>query len=320
MEVTQTYFESLFLIPYINAIFAVGNHFVYPLMIGTFMFGLCLRGLIYYTVARHEWFAYEFEKRVNRFLESEDVTKTQSFYVMLKRQLEKTFYEIFETRDRLKRRKPDSVQSMADRVFLIRQGSAWIVRDTMKQARYLKFGETPHFVNVTKTVFHKNPCFNRVLGVVSAASLNDVLSLLPSLFVIVGIFGTFIGVMSGLQELNGIDPQDAEKTKMVMDGFVTNIAYSMGASVMGIMCSVLFNLANTIWSPEKAFVSCVDRFENSLILLWNRANNNEVPRDGQSFDEHRDAVEALAEAALNQELAKRKGDREHDSHAPKQAS
>src|SRR4051812_21684467 len=188
MDVTQTYFESLFLIPYVKAIFTVGNHFVYPLMIGTFLVGLSLRGLIYYTVARHEWFAYEFEKRVNRFLEGEDMTKKQSFYVMLKRLLEKTFYEIFETRDRLKRRKPDSVQSMADRVFLIRQGSAWIVRDTMKQARYLKWGETPQFVNVTKTVFHKNPCFNRVLGIVSAASLNDVLGLLPSLFVIVGIF------------------------------------------------------------------------------------------------------------------------------------
>ena len=150
-------FTEMFLKPFVELIFSVGNHWVYPLIIGVFLTGLALRGLIYYTVARHEWFAYEFEKRVNRFLETEDHTKNQSFYVMLKRLLEKTFYEIFETRDRLKRRKPDAVQSMADRVFLIRQGSAWIVRDTMKQARYLKWGERPEFVNVTKTVFHKNP-------------------------------------------------------------------------------------------------------------------------------------------------------------------
>lgn len=314
-------FTELFLKPFINLIFAVGNHWIYPVMILTFLGALALRFLIYYTVSRHEWFAYEFEKRVNRFLEGEEKMSKQSFYVMLKRVMEKTFYEIFETRDRMKRRRPDKMTSVSDRLFLIRQGAAWIVRDTTKQARYMKFGDQPNFVNIAKVVFHKNPCFNKVLGLVSTSRLTDVLNLLPSLFVIGGIFGTFIGIMSGLPTLSGIDPSDVEKTKQIMDTFVVNIAYSMGASVMGIFCSVAMSVANTILSPEQAFVGTIDRFENALILLWNRADHNEIPKDGTNFDENRDALEALAEAALNQELAKRKQDRSSDDPVvTKQAS
>lgn len=308
-------FELMFLKPFVEFINAVGNHWVYGLIISVFVVAVTVRWLIYYTVARHEWFAYEFEKRVGRFLEAE-VTGKLSFYVMVKRLLEKTFYEIFETRDRLKRRKPDKVMSMADRVFLVRQGCAWIVRDTMKQARHLRWGEHPHFINITKVVFHKNPCFNRLFGIIPTTGLNDVLNLLPSLFVIVGIFGTFIGVMKGLPALGEIKPSEAEKAAEIMKTFVNDIAMSMGVSVVGIFCSVMMNIANTVLSPEKAFVGVVDRFENSLVLLWNRAANNDVPRDGASFDENRDAVEALAEAALNQELAKRPQGRDGDSLDP----
>jgi hypothetical protein len=304
-------FTELMLKPFVDFLNSIGNHWVYPVMLVGFLVAVGIRLLIYYTVSRHQWFAYEFEKRVSRFLESEAGAK-QSFYMMVKRLLEKTFYEIFETRDRMKRRKPDRMMSMSDRIFLIRQGAAWIVRDTVKQVKHLRWGETPQFLNVTKAVFHKNPCFNRVLGMVSTSGLNDVLNILPAMFVIAGIFGTFIGIMNGLPGLSGVDVQDADKTKVVMDTFVINIAYSMGTSVLGISLSVLMNFANTIFSPDKAFVGVVDRFENSLVLLWNRANSNDVPKAGSSFDENRDAVEALAEAALNQELAKRKASRDSD--------
>jgi len=310
-------FELYFIKPFVGLINAMGNHWVYPVLIGSFLAGVLVRGLIYYTVRRHEWFALEFEKRVSRFLDKEDRDSTQSFFVMTKKLLERTFYEIFEQRDRIMRRRPDHVMTVTDRIFLIRQGAAWIVRDTIKQAQYIKWGENPNFSNITKTVFHKNPCFNRLFGLVSASGVNDILNILPSLFVIVGIFGTFIGVMKGLPTLMGINVQDVEATRQVMDGFVEHIAMSMGASVLGIFCSVMMNISNTMMAPEKAFVGVVDRFENSLILLWNRANNNNVPKDGRVFDEHRDPAEALAEAALNQELARRKVDRDSEGLEPR---
>ena len=78
-------------------------------------------------------------------------------------------------------------------------------------------------------------------------------------------------------------------------------------------------LLNTWFSPDRTFSETIDRFENSLDLLWNYAHSNEVPSDSKPFDEHRDPIEALAEASLNQELAKRKFNRDHDEDNPKVA-
>lgn len=277
-------------------------------MVGVFVVGLFLRAVIYYTVRRHEWFSKEFEKRVNRFIETEVPGKVSdvSFYVLSKKMLERTYYEIFEVRDRMKRRKPDSIMSMSDRFFLVRQGCAWLVKDILKQVKFLKWtNDTPKLLNITKATFMHNPCFNRLFGVLPMAGVNDVVSILPGLFVITGILGTFIGISGGLTELGGgMSLNDIENTRNVMDRFLHEIAYAMKTSIVGILLSLGAHVANTIMSPERSYVSMIDRFESAMDLLWYRSDNNNYPSQERPFDEHRDAVEALAEESLNIELSK----------------
>lgn len=306
----------------IEGIVQVSKAWHFPVMIGAFVFGVALRFLVHYTVKRHEWFAREFEKRVGRFLEKEHkgVTESYSFYVLTKRLLEKTFFEVFENREKYHRRKQDKVMLLSDRIFLIKPGTAWLIHDILKQIRFLKYGmQPPKLVNITKNTFSKNPCFNRIFGIIPTVGTNEVLNILPGLFVILGIFGTFLGVMKGLPELSGMDINDPEKTKTIMDRFLVEIALSMGASLLGIFFSVFMQIVNTIWNPERAFVDIVDRFENSLDLLWNRAHTNEVPPNLAEFNENRDPQEALAENALAAEIAKRPFSRDSESE-PKKAS
>ncbi len=306
---------------FIEGLVNVSKAWHFPVMILGFVLGVALRLLVYSTVKRHEWFAREFEKRTGRFLEKEakSISQSQSFYIITKRLLEKTFFEVFENREKFKRRKPDAVMSLTDRLFLIKAGCAWMVHDVLKQIRFLKYGmQPPKLVNITKNTFAKNPCFNRIFGVIPTVGTNEVLNILPGLFVIGGIFGTFLGVMKGLPELSGMDLQDPEKTKAVMDRFLVEISLSMGASLLGIFFSVLMTMVNTLFNPDRIFVDIVDRFENSLDLLWNRAHTNEVPTDLKVFNENRDPLEALAESALLEEISKRPFDRDSDSE-PKSA-
>lgn len=277
-----------------------------PYLMGLAFFGgAFLRYMIYYTTKRHEWFAAEFEKRVSRFIESEkpgDV-KNVSFYVLSKRLLEKTYYEVFALRDRLKRRKGDKVMSMSDRIFLVKPGCAWLVKDVLNQLKFLKFTkDTPKLMHITRATLHHNPCFNRVFGVIPSAAANDVVSLLPGLFVIAGILGTFIGIAGGLSELGGMNLQDLENTKNIMDRFLQEIAFAMKTSIAGIVFSLFMHIFNTIVSPERLYVSMVDRMESSLDLLWYRSDNNDYPKQDKDFDEHRDPVEALAEDAVSAEV------------------
>lgn len=295
----------------------------FPVMISAFVIGVTLRLLIYHTVKRHEWFGREFEQRTTKFLTNEMDQKREhvSFYLVTKRLLEKTFYEVLEKREQTRMSKPDQLMLLSDRIFLVKMGCAWLVNDILKQIRFLKYGtQPPKLLNITKNTLSKNPAFNRVFGIIPSIGLNDLLNILPGLFVIGGIFGTFLGVMKGLPELGGMDLNEPEKTKAIMDRFLVEVSLSMGASITGIFLSVLMTLVNTVFSPERLFVDIVDRFENSLDLLWNYSHSNEVPSGLKPFDENQDPVEALASAALNQELERTKTRRRpEDHHQPKSA-
>lgn len=277
------------------------------MMAVVFCAGAFLRFMIWYTVKRHEWFSKEFEKRVSHFMETQQpgTSNKVSFYVLSKKILERTYYEAFEVRDRMMRRQRDSVMRWSDRVWLVKQGCAWLVKDILKQLKFLKWtNDTPKLLHITRATFHHNPCFNRVFGVFPISGLNDIVSILPGLFVISGILGTFIGIAKGLPELGLMNLQDAAATKEVMDRFLFEISFAMKSSIFGIAFSLALNIFNTTFSPDRVFVSMVDRFESSLDLIWYRSDNNEYPSNEKPFDEHKDPQEALAEESVNLEIAK----------------
>ncbi|MBX3039614.1 MAG: hypothetical protein KF789_02760 [Bdellovibrionaceae bacterium] len=280
-----------------------------PYVMGVvFLTAAFFRAMIWYTVRRHEWFAREFEKRVNNYVETQQpqAGSNVSFYVLSKRMLEKTYYEAFALRDRLHRRRGDNVMSMWDRVFLVKQGCAWLVKDLLKQIKFLKWTkETPKLQQITRATLHHNPCFNRIFGVLPMTAMNDFIAILPGLFVVAGILGTFVGIAGGLQELGGgMNLQDIENTKNVMDRFLYEISYAMKTSIAGIVFSLAAHILNVIMSPERVYVSLVDRMESSLDLLWYRSDNNDYASEDRPFDEHRDPVEALAEESVNAEVAR----------------
>lgn len=275
------------------------------IMAAIFFVGIFFRFFMWYTTKRHEWFAKQFELRVSRYIENEKPGKTEgvSFYVVTKRLLERTYYETFAVRDRLKRRKGDGIMGVSDRIFLVKQGAAWMVKDLLNQFKFLKWtDDTPKLQQITRATMSQNPCFNKVFGLFPINSVNDMVNILPGLFVIAGILGTFVGIAGGLQELGGMNLQDLENTKNVMDRFLQEIAFAMKTSIAGIVFSLAAHIFNTIFSPERVYVSMVDRFENSLDLVWYRCDNNSYPTGDPKFDEHRDPLEALAEDAVKMEV------------------
>lgn len=283
--------------------------YLMPITIVGFVFGIAARFLVYWTVKRESWFTQQFEKRVFRFLDGEKVIDNRplSFQVTVKRILERTYYELFEYRAILKRRKSDAITTMGDRVFLIQMGAAKIVRDTLKLIKHFKYGKSsqrPKFLEVSKTVFQGNPCFTKVFGIFPVGVLNDVVNILPGLFIVGGIFGTFLGIMQALPELRRVDVSDLEMTKVVMDNFLVAIAFSMNTSIIGIVFSVAMTVFNTFIVPDKLFLDAVDKYEGCLDILWNRCNNNKLPEQIEAFNEHKDPLDALAEEAVRNQLKK----------------
>ncbi len=295
-------FSQDFISALVRGLVHYGSEVLFPIMIASFFMGVVMRSLIYYTIWREMFFAKEFDKRVNTFLETVTRDMRLSFYLISKKLLEKTFYELFVVRAIMKRRNPDVIMTMSDRIFLTKQGAAWIVHDLLKQIRHLKHDRESKMLQITKSTLQNNPCFNRVFGVIPASMFNDLVNILPGILIVGGIFGTFLGIMSALPELGQMDLSNIEETKMVMDRFLENTSFAMSTSLVGILLSVTLSIFNSMFSPEKLFVRIVDRLESALEKIWSRSDHNDLPRNLSEFDEHRDPLEALAEEALHQEL------------------
>ncbi len=297
-------FDQQWIQAMVDGLVSFATDLLMPVMMLAFAFAVTMRLLVWFTVKREEWFSLEFSKRVRRYLELRNEKADQSFFIVTKRLLEVTYYEVFEVRAILKRRNPDAIMTMVDRIFLVQQGCARLVSDTLRHIRYLKIEhERPKLLEISGNVFRNNPCFNRVFGVFSVSAFNDILNIFPGLFIVGGIFGTFLGIMKALPELGGMNLSDVEGSKLIMDSFLLKISFSMSTSIVGIVLSVGMTFMNSIFSCEKVYLSTVERFESELDSLWNLSNSNALPHDYKTFEEHRDPIEALAEELIARELS-----------------
>ena len=293
----------------LNGIMTFANDALMPVMVASFFVAVALRLLIHYSVKREEWFAKAFQKRVYDYLLKNKGKKHTSFYVATKLLLEKTYYELFILRSILKRRNPDIIMDKTDRVFLVQQGCARLVKDTLKHVQFFRYDiHRPRTMDITSLIFEKNPQFNNVLGYIPIGTTNDILNILPGIFIVGGIFGTFLGIMAALPELGAMDLADIDKSKQVMDHFLVKMAYSMITSILGIILNVSLTFLNAFMNPKKTFVDAVERFDNALDTLWNSCSDNKLPSEIPDFDEHKDPIEALAESAVDKEV---QNDREY---------
>lgn len=176
--------------------------------------------------------------------------------------------------------------------------------DFLKQARYFrKDAASPKFVDVSKSVLQSNPVFNRLFGILPTGLINDLINLLPGLFIIGGIFGTFLGIINGLPALGTMDVSDAAASKAVMDEFLNRISFAMTSSVMGIFYSVLMTISNTAMAPQGVYSTVVNKISGSLDFLWNETETNEAPPE--LVDENRPDRSAAPTGpdALNKRIA-----------------
>ncbi|HKJ52134.1 MAG TPA: MotA/TolQ/ExbB proton channel family protein [Gammaproteobacteria bacterium] len=284
----------------INAVVIYATDYLMPLLLIGFVLAVIMRLLITVTVHRQKRFVKEFCKRVHQDIAASPEPEG-SFYNHVKRALTRTYFETFELRARYKRRNEDHIMSIGDRVFLIQDGILRLIDDFLQHIRYLrKGGGQPDFHEISNSVFGANPIFNRVLGIFSMSRTNDVLNILPSIFIVGGIFGTFLGIMRALPELTAMDITNAEASKVVIDNFLIKISFALSTSILGIVLSIIMSFMNTLLSPANTYVEIVDAFNSASEIMWNKSENNEADNRGEGISEREtEAMDAFDLAVAN---------------------
>lgn len=235
-----------------------------------FLAGLALRTWIYAMMKSEERFALEFEKRVHRHLGG-DYQDSQGlgFIDTVKTLLDRTLHESFTLMETRRRRSFDPAISLSERVMMTRDGAHRAVEDCLRQARYCEAANhEPDFNRLSRYVFGTNPFYNKILGRVPLNRINDWLAILPGLFIVIGIFGTFVGIVSGLPALKTMDVTNVTASSQTLNVFLESMTFAIMTSVFGVGFSILFTLLNTLMSPEPIYVSFIERFEHALSYIW----------------------------------------------------
>lgn len=259
-----------------TTLIAYGADNLMIIMIIVFFIGVILKILMYYLLKAEYNFSSAFETRTHRYLnreylESKNVSK---FHEVVEFILKKTFNESYVTRKKqYRKRKEDSKVAALNRIFLVEVGAKSLIDDTLKQTRYHDSGKAPDFKNISRFVFNSNPYFNKLWGVIPIGLTNNVFSKLPSLFIIGGIFGTFLGISNGLPALKAIDPGNIMAAQSTLGNFLESMTFAMYSSVVGIFLSVCFTVMNAFMSYNSMYLGLVDRFTQSLELLWKDSNS-----------------------------------------------
>ena len=275
-----------FVVDMINFVVIYATNYLMGLLLLGFVFAVIARLLITVTVRRQKKFVKEFSKRIHQDIEA-NPEPHGSFYHLVKQALTRTYFETFELRARYKRRNSDHIMTIGDRIFLIQDGVIRFIDDFLKHARYLRkeAGQKPNFQDISNSVFGANPVFNRVLGLFSLSRTNDLLNILPSIFIVGGIFGTFLGIMKALPELTAMDITNAEASKIVIDGFLIKISFALSTSILGIVLSIVMSFLNTLLSPTNTYVETIDTFTSAIEIQWNKSLDNNVADVGNGLTE-----------------------------------
>jgi len=289
----------------INAVVIYATDYLMPLLLFGFVLAVIMRLLITVTIHRQKRFVKEFCKRVHQDIAASPEPKG-SFYNHVKRALTRTYFETFELRARYRRRNEDHIMTIGDRVFLIQDGLLRLIDDYLQHIRYLRKGHgQPDFQEISNSVFGSNPIFNRVLGIFSLSRTNDVLNILPSIFIIGGIFGTFLGIMRALPELTAMDITNAEASKVVIDNFLIKISFALSTSILGIVLSIIMSFMNTLLSPTNTYVEIVDAFNSASEIMWNKSENNEADNRDEGVSERESEAMDAFDIAIASLYAKR---------------
>jgi len=272
-----------------------------PILLICFILAVIARILITIIIRRQNRFVKEYCKRVHQYIYDNPDSKG-TFYRLFKRFLVVTYFESFELRTKYKRRNQDHVMTIEDRVFLIQDGIIRLIDDFLNHARYLRKEDVkqPNFHEITNNAFSSNPVFNRVFGLLPMSRTNDILNILPGIFIVAGIFGTFLGIMKALPELTGMDITNAEASKVVIDSFLINIAFALSTSILGIILSVIMTFLNTLFSPDNTYLDIINSFKSATEVLWNKSDTKQSKTvDDIKNDRESEAVDAFEIAIAN---------------------
>lgn len=173
-----------------------------------------------------------------------------------------------------------------------------VIAAIKQQTDALRSPHPPNFGELADRVLNQDPNWRNILKILPVDSLNRGLDLLPNLFIVGGIFGTFVGITTALPMIAKIDITKLDEAAPVLNAFVGGVAYSMNTSIAGIVFSVTMTLMTSLFPLASVRNEVSKNFERAIEFMWYRIHGNKL-----SYGEHR-LIETLEKIETSNQAIK----------------
>ncbi|MBT3584892.1 MAG: hypothetical protein HN509_08290 [Halobacteriovoraceae bacterium] len=147
-------------------------------------------------------------------------------------------------------------------------GSNSLIHGIQAESTVFKSHHPPSFGEVTDRVMGRDEHWVKLYGLVSIDKISRLIDALPGMFIVIGIFGTFLGISNALPQIANIDFSNIEASSNVLGNFVLEVTFAMKTSIAGILCSLVLSVINTIFPLTKMRDQISIKVENTLENLW----------------------------------------------------
>jgi hypothetical protein len=158
-------------------------------------------------------------------------------------------------------------------------GKSGFLSNIQSEASVFHCQTPPNFTELTHRLLGQDDKWNKLLGPIPIEGVSRMIDILPGLFIVFGVFGTFVGISMALPEIANIDFNNLETSGSTLTKFVLNTTFAMKTSIAGIFFSVILTMLNT-FSPIKDVRGRIfKQIETTMHALWyhvqqSRGNEN----------------------------------------------
>ena len=147
-------------------------------------------------------------------------------------------------------------------------GKQGLISSIQTESSVFSSRATPNFLDLTARIISQDRQWSHLFGHIPIEGVSRMIDILPGLFIILGVFGTFLGISMALPEIARIDFNNLESSGEILSRFVVSVTFSMNTSIAGIAFSVLLTLLNTLFPIKSTRSKIFKKVENSMQLLW----------------------------------------------------
>ncbi len=126
----------------------------------------------------------------------------------------------------------------------------------------------PNFSELTHRILGQDVHWTMILKRLPIDGVSRLIDIMPGLFVVFGVFGTFVGISMALPEIARIDFNNIDGSAETLSSFVRSTSYAMETSLAGIVFSVIMTVMNALFPIKDMRSRILKKVETSLQTLW----------------------------------------------------